>query len=113
MCIPRFKTTAEFDLAQVLAAMGMTSAFDPARADFSQMNGKRDLFLLDVLHNAFVSVNEEGTEAAATVLVGVGGLGPETPPPVFRADHPFVYAIRDNLSGAILFLGRLADPSHA
>jgi serpin B len=109
--LPRFKTTAEFDLAGVLASMGLTSVFN-SRADFSQMNGKRDLFILQVLHKAFVDVNEEGTEAAAaTALMAGTKVMQPTAPPVFRADHPFVFAIRDNRNGANLFLGRLADPT--
>ena len=71
------------------------------------MNGRRDLFLSDVIHEAVVKVNEEGTEAAAAtgVSVGVTSL-----PPEFRADHPFVFLIRDRGSGAVLFLGRVNDP---
>ncbi len=108
--LPKFKTTAEFSLAQVLAAMGMQAAFEAGKADFSGMDGKKDLFISAVVHKAFVEVNEEGMEAAAaTGLSELFGLAP--PPAEFRADHPFLYLIRDRETGAILFLGRLVDPS--
>jgi serpin B len=112
--LPKFKTTAQFQLADVLKAMGMASAFDAKTADFSGMTGGRDLFISAVLHKAFVDVNEEGTEAAAATGVVMmpmaARINPE-PPPVFRADHPFVFLIRDNRNGAILFLGRIVDPT--
>src|SRR5579884_1047026 len=109
---PEFKMTSEFNLSQTLARMGMPMAFTP-QADFSGMNGKRDLFISDVVHKAFVDVNEEGTEAAAaTGVVHMRGVAMRPrPTPVFRADHPFIFLIRDNFSGAILFLGRVNDPT--
>jgi serpin B len=73
-----------------------------------------DLALSDVIHKAFIDVNEEGTEAAAATAVIVArasAVRVESPTPVFRADHPFVFLIRDTRSGSILFLGRLADPA--
>lgn len=107
--IPKFKETCQFRLADVLKQMGMTDAF-LAKADFSGMNGKRDLFISAVIHKAFVDVNEEGTEAAAaTAVVGVTAVGPKEIP-VFRADHPFLFLIRDNDSGSILFIGRMMNP---
>jgi serpin B len=113
--LPRFKTTSQFELGRLLQSMGMVSAFVPHAADFSGMTGNRDLYISAVLHKAFVDVNEEGTEAAAATAVvmvraSARPLRP-TKPPVFRADHPFVFAIRDNRNGAILFLGRVADPT--
>jgi serpin B len=110
--LPKFKTTSEFQLSDTLKAMGMVSAFDAATADFSGMTGNRDLFISAVIHKAFVDVNEEGTEAAASTAVNaVGTAGDPQEPPVFRADHPFVFLIRDNRTGAILFLGRIVDPT--
>ncbi|UCF44537.1 MAG: serpin family protein [Planctomycetota bacterium] len=108
--IPKFKMTSEFELAEVLMSMGMTDAFSGS-ADFSGMNGKRDLFISLVIHKAYVDVNEEGTEAAAAtaVIINVTAVRPE-PTPVFRADHPFVFVIRDNQSGSILFIGRVMNP---
>jgi serpin B len=112
LTLPRFKMTQQFNLGKTLAAMGMPQAFD-ARADFSAMNPKRDLFLSDVIHKAFVDVNEEGTEAAAATAVVIAramAMQRPQPPVVFRADHPFVFLIRDNKSGGILFMGRIIDP---
>ncbi len=111
--LPKFKTTAEFSLAGTLATLGMTDAFSRG-ADFSGMDGKKDLFISAVVHKAFVEVNEEGTEATAATGVGVVlSAVPVKPPPVpvFRADHPFLFLIRDNRTGGILFLGRITDPT--
>jgi serpin B len=111
--LPKFKTTAAFRLEAELMALGVKRAFGGG-ADFSGMAGSPgDLFISSVVHKAFVEVNEEGTEAAAATAVTLGGTSSAVPPPkpVFRADHPFVFLIRDNKSGTILFLGRLADPT--
>jgi serpin B len=115
---PRFKMTQRFALAQQLQALGMAEAFN-GRADFSLMNGKRPgdpaaLHISDVIHKAFVEVNEEGTEAAAATAVVMKralAMRPGPPVPDFRADHPFLFLIRDRRSGAILFLGRVVDPA--
>jgi serpin B len=106
---PRFKMTSEFELGQVLGEMGMPDAFS-GNADFSGMTGNKDLFISAVVHKAYVDVNEEGTEAAAATGVVMRVTSVETPPPVFRADHPFIFLIRDNHTGSILFLGRLENP---
>jgi serpin B len=74
------------------------------------MTGKKELYLTAVIHKAFVDVNEEGTEAAAATGVVVGVKSVQVTP-VFRADHPFVFLIRDNQTGSILFMGRLANPA--
>ncbi len=109
--IPKFTMTSQFSLASVLKSMGMSDAFTPYVADFSGMNGRRDLFISAVIHKAYVEVNEEGTEAAAAtgVVVGVTSAMP-TQPPVFRADHPFLFLIRDNRTASILFIGRVTNP---
>jgi serpin B len=109
--VPKFKETCQFSLADVLKQLGMTDAFSPAEADFSGMNGRKELFISEVIHKAFVDVNEEGTEAAAAtgVVVGLTSMGPKETP-VFRADHPFLFLIRDNKSGSILFIGRVMNP---
>jgi len=109
--IPKFKMTSQFALASVLKSMGMTDAFS-ANADFSGMNGRRDLFISAVIHKAYVDVNEEGTEAAAAtaVTMKLTSVGPARIP-VFRADHPFLFIIRDNHSGSILFIGRVMNPN--
>ncbi len=111
--LPRFKLESKFKLNDTLVALGMADAFGP-RADFSGMDGARDLFLSGVFHKAWGEVNEEGTEAAAATagtMALTGAMRPLPPPPVFRADHPFIFLIRDARSGSLLFLGRLTEPS--
>ena len=109
--LPRFKLTSQFELGGVLKAMGMPLAFTPDRADFSGMDGQRDLFVSAVIHQAYVDVNEEGTEAAAATGIVMRFLGVMTPkqPLVFRADHPFLFLIRDNRTGSLVFVGRLVN----
>ena len=110
--IPGFKLESGFSLQGVLASMGMPDAFSP-NADFSGIDGGRGLFISSVAHKAWVEVNEEGTEAAAattTVISQRAYQKPPPPPPVFRADHPFLFLIRDTRSGSVLFLGRLVEP---
>jgi serpin B len=113
--LPRFKSTSEFELSAALSAMGMPLAFS-RQADFSGLTDSQEPLQLGlVIHKAFVDVNEEGTEAAAATAVGVRATAMVVrpkPTPVFRADRPFVYMIRDVRNGSVLFLGRLADPSH-
>ena len=114
--LPKFKSISEFSLSGTLATLGMTDAFIYGQADFSGMNGRKDLFIGDVIHKAFVEVNEEGTEAAAaTAVVMLAGAAPLNPwpIPVFRADHPFLFLIRDNHNGSILFLGRVMNPTQS
>jgi serine protease inhibitor len=110
--LPRFKLESRFSLNDTLAEMGMPVVFTRA-ADFSGIDGTHLLYLSLVFHKAWCEVNEEGTEAAAATAGGIAiammrPLPP--PPPVFRADHPFIFLIRDARSGIILFLGRLANP---
>jgi serpin B len=117
--LPRFEMNTAFSLSDTLSAMGMPLAFtppregDPESADFSRMTGARDLFISGVFHQAFVKVNEEGTEAAAAtgVTIGLTSMPPE--PEIFRADHPFLFLVRDRVTGSILFMGRLIDPGDA
>lgn len=108
--LPRFKSTHQFRLDETLKSMGMVDAFDEKKADFSGMDGRNWLYVGAVLHKAFVDVNEEGSEAAAATAVAMTLKSAPMRLPVFRADHPFVYMIRDNASGAILFMGRMANP---
>ena len=111
--LPRFRVESALALNEPLRARGMRLAFSPD-ADFSGMTGGKDLLISLVLHKAFVEVDEKGTEAAAAtaVLMAPTAMPPgETAPPVvFRADHPFLFLIRDQRSGSILFLGRLTNP---
>jgi serpin B len=109
--LPKIKLESAFSLKETLGAMGMPRAFSGA-ADFRGMSdGGEGLYLSAVVHKAFVEVNEEGTEAAAATGAVVGALSlPRQGPPVFRADHPFVFAIRDVRTGTLLFLGRVVQP---
>lgn len=109
VCLPKFSMTAQFQLEPVLASMGMSDAFAAGRADFSGMDGKKGmLYLHEVVHKGFVDVNETGTEAtgATGAIVDLRGR----PSPEFRADHPFLFLIRDTRTGAVLFLGRFNEP---
>ena len=93
-----------------LSAMGMPLAFDSDEADFSGMGGEQgDISIGEVIHKTFIKVNERGTEAAAATGVIAVGSSREKPP-VIRADHPFLFVLRDRGSGAILFMGRVVDP---
>ncbi len=104
--LPKFKTTSQFEMGDTLKSLGMNTAFDPNKADLSGMTGGRDLFISAVIHKAFVDVNEEGTEAAAAT----GVIMVRSVAPVFRANHPFVFMIRDNRNDAVLFMGRIQNP---
>jgi serpin B len=110
--LPRFKLSCQFSLRDALASMGMPLAFDPDKADFSRMSRDERLVISAVVHKAFVDVNEEGTEAAAAtgVIMAPTAAPVQEEPPTFRADHPFVFLIRDNRTGSILFLGRVINP---
>ena len=105
--IPKWTLEQEYTLNDVLKALGMAIAFAPLDADFSNMAPGLQAFISRVKHKTFIQVDEEGTEAAAVTSVEVGVT---SAPPSFVADHPFVYAIRERLSGTILFIGRMADP---
>jgi serpin B len=107
--LPRFKLESSFELSQKLAGMGMPDAFAP-NADFSGIDGTKNLLAASIYHKAWGDVNEEGTEAAAATSMVLTEKAVLPPRPVFRADHPFVFLIRERQSGAILFLGRLLDP---
>jgi serpin B len=107
--LPKFTMTSKFELGKVLAAMGMPLAFTQA-ADFSGMTGNQDLFISQVVHKAYVDVNEEGTEAAAATGVQMRVTSMPMPAPVFRADRPFLFVIKDNVTGSILFIGRVVKP---
>ena len=99
--------TSQFNLSQMLATMGMPDAFG-RNADFSGMTGNKDLFISAVLHKAFVAVDEQGTEAAAATGVAMRKTAIR---PIFRADHPFIFIIKDNVSQSILFMGKVANPT--
>ncbi len=107
--IPKFKFTQSFNLHETLSQMGIEDLFIGGKADLSGINGGRDLSVSKVIHKAFIEVNEEGSEAAAATAVTLMKRSLDMSPE-FIADHPFLFLIRDNSSGAILFLGRLNKP---
>ena len=111
VALPKFKMSGAFDLGKTLKALGMKDAFDE-KADFSGMDGSHWLYISAVLHKAFVEVNEKGTEAAAAtaVVMALRGMPHPEPSIEFRADHPFLFLIRDSTTGSILFMGRVAQP---
>lgn len=116
--LPRFHIDGQFDLGNTLQTMGMKKAFSQADADFSGMHEEPawKLWIAMVVQKAFVEVDEEGTEAAAASGIGMGGfggMGPVPKIPVFRADHPFLFLIRDTRTGCILFLGRVMVPPNS
>jgi serpin B len=110
LSLPKFTFTSQFQLKKTLSAMGMGIAFGK-NADFSGMTTQEKLFIDAVVHKAFVAVDEKGTEAAAATAVTMRPLSaPVAPPATFRADHPFLFLIRDNATGSVLFMGRVAQP---
>ncbi|MCK4626665.1 MAG: serpin family protein, partial [Phycisphaerae bacterium] len=112
LTLPKFKFTSQFSLPETLKKMGMTDAFSEAAADFSGMTTADKLFISDVIHKAFVAVDEEGTEAAAAtaVIMALEAAPRPKQPKVFKADHPFVFMIRHRATGSILFMGRVMNP---
>jgi serpin B len=110
LTMPKFEFESEFSLADTLSAMGMPIAFSEA-ADFSGMTGTTELTIAEVLHKAFVSVDEAGTEAAAATAVVMELTSAHEEPVTVTLDRPFVFMIRDIETGAILFVGRVMNPS--
>ena len=109
VALPKFRAESSFSLKSALSALGMANAFTGA-ADFSGIDGRHDLAISQVVHKAFIDVSEEGTEAAAATG-SVVSLTAFAEPVTFRADHPFLFLIRDTNNGAILFAGRLETPA--
>jgi serpin B len=110
LSLPRFRVEDSAALKPMLAALGMPDAFSAQHADFSGMDGTRELFISDAFHKAFVAVDEHGTEAAAaTAVVMTLGRGSEEPVSM-RVDHPFIFLIRDRATGTVLFVGRVLEP---
>ena len=110
LSMPKFEIEASFSLVDALTAMGMPDAFSPD-ADFSGMTGNRELAISDVVHKGFVSVDEAGTEAAAATAVIIKLTAMPGEPVEVTIDRPFIFAIRDIETGALLFVGRVVDPS--
>jgi serpin B len=107
--MPKFEFDTKYFMKDTLSAMGMPTAFEWPGADFSGMDGSKNLYISSVIHQAYVKVDEKGTEAAAAtaIIVGYGSVAPRS---VFRADHPFIFIIQERETGNILFLGRVVDP---
>jgi serpin B len=111
--LPKFKMTLTYDkMVNTLKKMGMTAPFGGS-ADFSSMITNQRLYISDVIHKAFIVVNEEGTEASAAtgMVMRKTSINPNQKLITFRADHPFIYLIQDNVTGSILFMGKMQDPS--
>ena len=107
--LPKFEFSTKYSLNENLKALGMSTAFDAENADFSGMTTAEKIWIDFVIHQAYVKVDEKGTEAAAATAVGMAGSA--MPRNVFRADHPFIFIIQQKDTGNILFLGRVNDPS--
>lgn len=113
--MPRFKFAWEMKLNTILNAMGMEKAFDPYGADFSGMTGQKDLYIGYVIHKSYIDVNENGTEAAAVTTVGMFTTSMPVDPPekiYFTVDRPFLFAITERSTGAILFIGEMNAPAY-
>jgi serpin B len=108
--LPKFSMTKSEEMSSMLKELGMKSAFDKYTADFSGINSREELYISYVFHKAFINVDETGTEAAAATAVVVDATAMEIPLE-FRADHPFLFLIMDKRTGAILFMGRVEDPT--
>jgi serpin B len=111
LTMPRFSFDFRPDLKQALKVMGMPDAFDKYKADFSGLDGKRDLFIGDALHKAFVSVDEIGTEAAAATAVIMEASVIRPSPAEMNINRPFIFLIRDIQTGTVLFIGRVINPA--
>lgn len=113
--LPRFRLEGSYLLGPALQELGLRTAFSSTEADFSGMNGQRGLYVSVVSHKAWIDVDERGTKAAAATALSMtaSSHAERTPPPTFRADHPFLFLIREMGTGAILFVGRVVDPAPA
>ena len=111
LTLPRFKIETKSDLSSALARMGMPLAFDPDRADFSGITTQEQLYISKVIHQANISVDEKGTEASAATAVQMETTAMPSRQVTLHVDRPFLFAVRDTRTGAILFLGRVVDPS--
>ena len=111
--IPKFKIDSQHELNDPLRNIGLTHMFDAREADFSGITGHPDLFVSKVIQKAFVEVNEEGAEAAAATagIMMLRAAPGAFSKPTFICDHPFLFMIRDNLTGLILFSGRVLNPT--
>jgi len=111
LTMPKFEFRTQAGLADALKAMGMEKAFDPQAADFSGMTRQEALYISDVIHEAYIAVDEEGTEAAAATAVIMRATAAPMAMVQLKVDRPFLFALRDRDTGAVLFLGRVTDPT--
>jgi len=111
--LPKFKIECGYMLVEPLIKMGIKDAFNETKADFSKITGGKDLYISTVIHKTFCDVNEEGTEAAAVtaIVMNTKSMG-SFYRKIFKADHPFIYAIVDNNTGVMLFLGKMIKPEY-
>ena len=105
--LPKFESSYKKKLNDVLKSLGMDEAFDKHEANFSKINSGAPLFISKVMHKANITVNEEGSEAAGATSVGINLT---SAPPSFRVNRPFVYLIRERISGTVLFMGVMKNP---
>jgi len=113
LSMPKFGIETKTELRDVLTALGMPLAFDTDRADFSGITAEERLFVSAVVHQANIDVDEKGTEAAAATAVAMGATSMPAETVIFNVERPFLFALRDVPTGAILFLGQVTDPSAA
>jgi len=108
--LPKFRTESSFNLGDQLKALGIQQAFDSQTANFTGINDQMDLYITDVLHKAYIDVNEEGTEAAAATAIAVGTTSMPADSWDITFDHPFIYVIYETTTNAIVFMGRVVTP---
>ncbi len=112
--LPKFNFSSDITLRKVLTDMGMPDAFDRDLADFSGMTAEKPLYIGNIFHKAFITVDEKGTEAAAATgaaMATESSVSESREPKMMTVDHPFLFIIRDKVSGQILFIGRVLDPT--
>jgi serpin B len=109
--LPKFEFDTKYFMKETLISMGIDSAFFYGKADFSKMDGTKELVIDDVIHQAYVGVDEEGTEAAGATAVIIGLTSAPSNEKIFMADHPFIFIIQENKTESILFIGRVSDPT--
>ena len=109
LSLPKFSFTKDVGMDTILHSLGMIDAFNPAVADFSGIDGDRDLYISAVFHKAFIAVDEHGTEAAAATAISIASTSVPPPPLVVTIDHPFIFFIREKQTGLILFMGKVVS----
>ena len=109
--LPKFEFDTKYFMKETLSSMGMPKAFSLS-ADFSGMTDEEELHISEVIHQGFIKVDEVGTEATAATVVIMDTYGPSPARVVFNANHPFIFIIQEKVTGCILFLGRVNDPTN-